>query len=145
MIFNFSKFLFLIKALLIFIFCELVFSQEIKASEKILNERNVNLDSFTSYARKSNTDSFILVDKNGAVYKSCLARIPGGCPVSHLFYGYINTPISEEVVQLKYDGSYWCKSSNISLYLEENHNWNKHNHLYRFWCDKSGWVKSKSP
>ena len=145
MIFNFPKFLFFIKALLICIFCELVFSQEIKASEKILNENKVDVDSFTSYARISHTDNFILVDKNGKVYKSCLTRNPEGCPDPYLFYGYINTPISEEVVQLKYDGSYWCKSSNISLYLEENHNWNEHNHLYRFWCDKSGWIKSKSP
>ena len=145
MIFNFLKFLFFIQALTIFTFCELISFTEIKASEKILNERNVDLDSFTSYARISHTDNFILVDKNGAVYKSCLARIPGGCPVSHLFYGYINTPISEEVVQLKKDGSYWCKTSVILSLLEENHNWNEHNHRYHFWCDKNGWVKSKSP
>ena len=145
MIFNFPKFLFFIKALTIFTFCELISFPEIKASEKILNESNVDLDSFTSYARQSHTDNLILVDKNGRVYKSCLARIPEGCPVSHLFYGYINTPISEEVVQLKYDGSYWCKSSNISLYLKENHNWNEDNYRYHFWCDKNGWVKSKSP
>ena len=145
MIFNFPKFLFFIKALLIFIFCELVFSQEIKASEKILNENKVDVDSFTSYARISHTDNFILVDKNGKVYKSCLTRTPEGCPDPYLFYGYINTPISEEVVQLKKDGSYWCKTSIILSLLEENHNWNEHNHLYRFWCDKSGWVKRKSP
>ena len=145
MIFNFSKFLFFIQALTIVAFCELISFTEIKASEKILNERNVDLDSFTSYARTSHTDNFILVDKNGAVYKSCLARIPGGCPVSHLFYGYINTPISEEVVQLKKDGSYWCKTSIILSHLKKNHNWNEHNHRYHFWCDKNGWVKSKSP
>ena len=140
------KFLFFIQALTIVTFCELISFIEIKASEKILNERNVDLDSFTSYARKSHTDNFILVDKNGAVYKSCLARIPEGCPVSHLFYGYINTPISEEVVQLKYDGSYWCKTSSILSHLEENYkDWNKHNQHYVFWCDKNGWVKSKSP
>ena len=119
--------------------------QEIKASEKILNESNVDLDLFTSYARTSHTDNFILVNKNGKVYKSCLTRNPEGCPDPFLFYGFINTPISEEVIQLKNDGSYWCKSSNISLYLEENHNWTEHNHRYRFWCDKNGWVKSKSP
>ena len=145
MIFDFLKFLFFIQALTIVAFCELISFTEIKASEKILNERNVDLDSFTSYARTSHTDNFILVDKNGKVYKSCLARRPDGCPDPYLFYGYINTPISEEVLQLKYDGSYWCKSSNFSLHLEENHNWNEHNHLYRFWCDKSGWIKSKSP
>ena len=127
------------------IFCELVFSQEIKASEKILNENKVDVDSFTSYARISHTDNFILVDKNGKVYKSCLTRTPEGCPDPYLFYGYINTPISDEVVQLKKDGSYWCKTSFILSLLEENHNWNKHNHLYRFWCDKNGWVRSKSP
>ena len=110
-----------------------------------MNESNVDLDSFTSYARISHTDTFIVVDKNGKVYKSCLARIPSGCPYPYIFYGFINSPISEEVIQLKKDGSYWCKSSNFSLHLEENHNWNEHNHLYRFWCDKSGWVKRKSP
>ena len=78
---------------IIFIFCELVFSQEIKASEKILNESKVDVDSFTSYARISHTDNFILVDKNGKVYKSCLTRNPEGCPDPYLFYGYINTPI----------------------------------------------------
>jgi len=145
LIFNFSKFLFFIKALLIFIFCELVFSQEIKASEKILNESKVDVDSFTSYARISHTDNFILVDKNGKVYKSCLTRIPEGCPDPYLFYGYINTPISEEVVQLKKDGSYWCKTSVILSLLEENHNWNEHNHRYHFWCHRNGWIKSKSP
>ena len=75
MIFNFPKFLFFIKALLICIFCELVFSQEIKASEKILNESKVDIDSFTSYARISHTDNFILVDKNGKVYKLSLIHI----------------------------------------------------------------------
>ena len=122
-----------------------MFFQEIKASEKILKESKVDLNSFTSYARISHTDNFILVDKNGKVYKTCLARIPEGCPDPYLFYGYLNTPISEEVIQLKKDGSYWCKSSNLSLHLKENHNWSEHNHLYRFWCDKSGWVKRKSP
>ena len=145
MIFNFLKYLFFIKALLIFIFCELVFSQEIKASEKILNENKVDVDSFTSYARISHTDNFILVDKNGKVYKSCLTRNPEGCPDPYLFYGYINTQISEEVVQLKKDGSYWCKTSVILSLLEENHNWNEHNHRYHFWCDRNGWIKSKSP
>ena len=145
MIFNFPKFLFLIKALTIFTFCELISFPEIKASEKILKESKVDLNSFTSYARISHTDNFILVDKNGKVYKSCLARITGGCPDPYLFYGYINTPISEEVIQLKKDGSYWCKSSNISLHLKENHNWNEDNYRYHFWCDKNGWVKSKSP
>ena len=145
MIFNFPKFLFFIKALLICIFCELVFSQGIKASEKILNESKVDIDTFTSYASISHTDNFILVDKNGKVYKSCLTRTPEGCPDPYLFYGYINTPISDEVVQLKKDGSYWCKTSVILSLLEENHNWNEHNHRYHFWCDKNGWVKSKSP
>ena len=112
-----------------------MFFQEIKASEKILKESKVDLNSFTSYARISHTDNFILVDKNGKVYKTCLARIPEGCPDPYLFYGYINIPISEEVIQLKKDGSYWCKF-NLSLHLKENHNWSEHNHLYRFWCDK---------
>ena len=145
MIFNFPKFLFFIKALKIFTFCELVFSQGTKASEKILNESKVDIDTFTSYARISHTDNFILVDKNGRVYKSCLARIPEGCPDPYLFNGYINSPISDEVVQLKKDGSYWCKTSVILSLLEENHNWNEHNHRYHFWCDKNGWVKGKSP
>ena len=145
MIFNFPKILFLIKVLLICIFCELALFRGIKASEKILKESKVDIDSFTSYARISHTDNFILVDKNGAVYKSCLTRTPEGCPDPYLFYGYINTPISDEVVQLKKDGSYWCKTSVILSLLEENHNWNEHNHRYHFWCDKNGWVKSKSP
>ena len=122
-----------------------MFFQKIKASEKLLNESKVDLDLFTSYARTSHTDNFILVDKNGKVFKTCLARIPEGCPYSYLFYGYINNRISEEVVQLKKHGSYWCKTSIILSLLEENHNWNEHNHLYHFWCDKNGWVKSKSP
>ena len=85
------------------------------------------------------------VDKNGKVYKACLTRNPEGCPDPYLFYGYINTPMSEEVVQLKKGGTYWCKTSVILSLLEENHNWNEHNHRYHFWCDKNGWVKSKSP
>ena len=145
MIFNFPKFLFLIKALTIFAFCELISFPEIKASEKILNESKVDVDSFTSYARQSHTNNFILVDKNGKVYKSCLTRTPEGCPDPYLFYGYINTPISDEVVQLKKDGSYWFKTSVILSHFEKNHNWNEHNHLYGFWCHKSGWIKSKSP
>ena len=145
MIFNFPKFLFFIKALTIFTFCELISFPAIKASEKILNESNADLDSLTSYSRISHTDNFILVDKEGKVYKSCLARSIEGCPDPYLFYGYINTPISEEVVQLKKDGSYWCKTSIILSHLKKDHNWNEHNHRYRFWCDKNGWVKSKSP
>ena len=124
----------------------MVFSQEIKVSEKILNENKVDVDSFTSYARISHTDNFILVDKNGKVYKSCLTRNPEGCPDHYLLNGYVNTPISEEVVQLKKGGSYWCKTSVILSLLEENYkNWDKHNQHYFFWCDKNGWVKSKSP
>ena len=145
MIFNFLKYLFFIKALTIFTFCKLISLPEIKASEKILNDSKIDLDSLTSYSRISHTDNFILVDKEGKVYKSCLARSIEGCPDPYLFYGYINTPISEEVVQLKKDGSYWCKTSVILSLLEENHNWNEHNHRYLFWCDKNGWVKSKSP
>ena len=119
--------------------------QEIKASEKILDEEKLTKYLFISYSRSSHTDNFILVNKNGKVYKSCLARIPGGCPDPYLFNGYINSPISDQVVQLKKDGSYWCKTSNILSHLNKNHNWNEHNHLYRFWCDKNGWVKSKYP
>ena len=63
------KFLFFIQALTIFTFCELISFTEIKASEKILNESKVDVDSFTSYASISHTDNFILVDKNGKVYK----------------------------------------------------------------------------
>ncbi len=145
MIFNFLKYLFFIKALTIFTFCKLISLSEIKASEKILNASKIDLDSLTSYSRISHTDNFILVDKEGKVYKSCLARSIEGCPDPYLFYGYINTPIFEEVVQLKKDGSYWCKTSIILSHLKKNHNWNEHNHRYRFWCDKNGWVKSKSP
>ena len=127
-------------------FLEFISFQEIKASEKILNFEKSNIDSFLSYTRISHTDNFILVNKDGKVYRSCLARIPEGCPDPYLFYGYINEPISEEVVQLQKDGSYWCKTSSILSHLEENYkDWNKHNQHYVFWCDKNGWVKSKSP
>ena len=68
--------------------------QEIKASEKILNEIKVDLDSFTSYERTSHTDNFILVDKNGKVYKSCLTRNPEGCPDPFLFYGCLFQALS---------------------------------------------------
>ena len=139
------KFLFFIQALTIVTFCELISFIEIKASEKILNTSKIDLDSLTSYSRISHTDNFILVDKEGKVYKSCLTRSIEGCPDPYSFYGYINTPIIEEVVQLKKDGSYWCKTSIILSHLKKNHNWNEHNHRYRFWCDKNGWVKSKSP
>ena len=145
MIFNFLKYLILIKVLTTYILCEFVFIPQIKSSETIMNEENINLTSFTSYARKSHTDNFILVDKNGKVYKSCLTRIPQGCSKTYLFYGYINSTKSEEVVQLRKDGSYWCKTSLLLQHLEKNHNWNDHNHLYGFWCHKSGWVKIKSP
>ena len=145
MIFNFLKYLFLIKGLTTYILFEFISIPQIKSSEIIRNEENINLNSFISYARKSHTDNFILVDENGKAYKSCLARIPKGCSKPYIFYGYINSTKSEEVVQLRKDGSYWCKTSIILSHLEKNHNWNKHNHLYRFWCDKNGWVKSKSP
>ena len=39
-----------------------------------MNEENISLNSFISYARKSHTDNFILVDENGKAYKSCLAN-----------------------------------------------------------------------
>ena len=94
---------------------------EIKASEKIFNEKRFNVDSLIKYSRISHTDNFILVDKNGKVYKSCLTRNPDGCPNPYLFYGYININhgISEEVVQLKKDGSYWCKTSIILSHLKK--------------------------
>ena len=123
----------------------LVSLEEIKASEKILDEENLTKYSSISYSRTSHTDNFILVNKNGKIYKSCLARSPGGCPEPYLFNGYINMRISDEVVQLKKDESYWCKTSSILLHLDKNHNWNENNHLHRFWCNKNGWIKSKSP
>ena len=145
MIFNFLKNLFLIKGLTTYFLFEFLSIPLIKSSEIILNEENINLNSFISYARKTHTDNFILVNENGKAYKSCLARIPKGCSKPYIFYGYVNSTKSEEVVQLRKDGSYWCKTSIILAHLEKNHNWNEHNHLYRFWCHKSGWVKSKSP
>ncbi len=145
MIFNFLKFLLLIKGLTTYILFEFISIPQIKSSEIILNEENINLNSFISYARKSHTDNFIFVNENGKAYKSCLARIPKGCFKPYIFYGYINSTKSEEVVQLRKDGSYWCKTSTILSHLEKNHNWNEHNHLYSFWCHNSGWVKSNSP
>ena len=145
MIFNFLKNLILIKGLTTYILFEFVSIPQIRSSEIIMNEEYINLHSFISYARKSHTDNFILVDKNGKAYKSCLARIPEGCSKPYIFYGYINSMKSEEVVQLRKDGSYWCNTSIILSHLEKNHNWNEHNHLYGFWCHKNGWVKSKSP
>ena len=145
MIFNFLKNLFLFKGLTTYILFEFICIPQIKSSEIIRNEENINLNSFISYARKSHTDNFILVDENGKAYKSCLTRIPKGCSKPYIFYGYINSTKSEEVVQLRKDGSYWCKTSIILSHLEKNHNWNEHNHLYHFWCDKNGWVKSRSP
>ena len=145
MIFNFLKYLFLFKGLTTYILFEFISIPQIKSSEIILNEENINLNSFISYARKSHTDNFILVDENGKAYKSCLARIPKGCSKPYIYYGYTNSTKSEEVVQLRKDGSYLCKTSIILSHLKKNHNWNEHNHLYRFWCDKSGWVKSKYP
>ena len=118
---------------------------EIKSSEKIFNEESFNVDSLIKYSRLSHTDNFILVDKNGKVYKSCLIRTPDGCPNPYVFYGFISHEISKEVVQLKKNGSYWCKTSIILSYIKKNYNWNEHNHRYRFWCDKNGWVKSRSP
>ena len=133
MIFNFLKYLFLIKVLTTYILFEFISIPQIKSSEIIRNEENINLNSFISYARKSHTDNFILVDENGKAYKSCLARIPKGCSKPYKFYGYINSTKSEEVVQLRKDGSYRCKTSIILSHLEKNHNWNEHNHLYGFW------------
>ena len=75
MIFNFLKYLFLIKGLTIYILFEFVSIPQIKSSEIIRNEENINLNSFISYARKSHTDNFILVDKNWKAYKSCLAEM----------------------------------------------------------------------
>ncbi len=72
-----------------------------KASEKVLNEKRFNVDSLIKYTRTSHKDNFILVDENGKVYKSCLARNPDGCSNPYVFYGYINHGISEKVVQLK--------------------------------------------
>ena len=129
----FLKFLFFIKALAICIFCELISFSGMKASQKVLNEKRFNVDSLIKYTRISHTDNFILVDKNGKVYKSCLTRNPEGCPDPYLFYGYINSTKSEEVVQLRKDGSYWCKTSIILSHLEKNHNWNEHSHIYGFW------------
>ena len=77
-----------------------------QASQKVLNEKRFNVDSLIKYTRISHTDNFILVDKNGKVYKSCLARNSDGFPNPFVFIGYINHGISEKVLQLKKDGSY---------------------------------------
>ena len=94
MIFNFLKYLFLIKGLTTYILFEFISIPQIKSSEIILNEENINLNSFISYARKSHTDNFILVDANGKAYKSCLA------PLVEKWFGIKRENIVDIVAQL---------------------------------------------
>ena len=94
MIFNFLKYLFLIKGLTIYILFEFVSIPQIKSSEIILNEENINLNSFISYARKSHTDNFILVDENGKAYKSCLAISPSESENNSMIGSDLSGPVS---------------------------------------------------
>ena len=107
-------------------------------SAKDVTEEDIKKGSVKMYTQLSHTDNFILIDAQEEVYTPCMIRDPKGCSVDYPSLGFVYRRISEDVVQLKEGGLFWCKTSA----LPKNNRWELGNLNQHFWCDEDGWIKS---
>ena len=112
----------------------------IGASAHEIRDKDIKKGSVQMYTQLSNTDNFILIDAQEEVYMPCMIRDPKGCSVEYLSLGFVPRRISEDVVQLKEGGVFWCKTST----LPKTNGWELGNLNQRFCCDESGWVEVKT-
>ena len=102
-----------------------------------VTEEDIKKGSVKMYTQLSHTDNFILIDAQEEVYTPCMIRDPKGCSVDYPSLGFVFRRISEDVVQLKEGGVFWCKTSALS----KTNGWEYGNLNQRFWCDEDGWIK----
>ena len=104
-----------------------------------VTEEDIKKGSVKMYTHLSHTDNFILIDAQEEVYTPCMIRDPKGCSVDYPSIGFVSRRISENVVQLKDGGAFWCKTSTMPKSII----WKSDDFHPHFWCDKDGWIKSK--
>ena len=104
-----------------------------------VTEEDIKKGSVKMYTQLSHTDNFILIDAQEEVYTPCMIRNPKGCSVDYPSLGFVFRRISEDVVQLKEGGLFWCKTSVIPKPIE----WKSGDFHPHFWCNESGWVESQ--
>ena len=104
-----------------------------------LLDKEIDDGSVQMYTQLSHTDNFILIDAQEEVFTPCMVRDPKGCPVEYPSLGFVTRRISADVVQLKEEGAFWCKTSTIPKPI----GWKSGDYHPHFWCDESGWVESK--
>ena len=108
------------------------------ASAQDIRDEHIKKGLVQMYTQLSHTDNFILIDAQEEVYTPCMIRDPKGCSVDYPSLGFVYRRISEDVVQLKEGGLFWCKTSALS----KNNGWEPGNLNQHFWCDEDGWIKS---
>ena len=108
-------------------------------SAKDVTEEDIKKGSVKMYTQLSHTGNFILIDAQEEVYTPCMIRDPKGCSVDYPSLGFVFRRISENVVQLKVGGFFWCKTSMIPQPIE----WKSGDYHPHFLCDKDGWTESK--
>ena len=106
-----------------------------------LLDKEINDGSVQMYTQLSHTDNFIFIDAQEEVYTPCMVRDPKGCPVEYPSLGFVARRISADVVQLKEEGVFWCKTSTIPKPI----GWKSGDYHPHFWCDESGWVEGGKP
>ena len=107
-------------------------------SAQDLTEEDIKKGSVQRYTQLSHTDNFIFIDAQEEVFTPCMVRDPKGCPVEYPSLGFVTRRISADVVQLKEEGAFWCKTSTIPKPI----GWKSGDYHPHFWCQKSGWIKS---
>ena len=106
-----------------------------------VTEEDIKKGSVQMYTQLSHTDNFILIDAQEEVFTPCMVRDPKGCPVEYPSLGFVARRISADVVQLKEEGAFWCKTSTIPKPI----GWKSGDYHPHFWCDESGWVEGVKP
>ena len=108
------------------------------ASAQDIRDEDIKKGSVQMYTQLSHTDNFILINAQEEVYTPCMIRDPKGCSVDYPSFGFVYRRISEDVVQLKDGGAFWCKTSAMPKSII----WKSDDFHPHSWCDKDGWIKS---
>ena len=115
-----------------------VFFLGIGVSAHDLTEEDIKKGSVQMYTQLSHTDNFIFIDAQKEVYTLCMIRDPKCCSVEYPSLGFVTRRVSADVIQLKEEGAFWCKTSMIPKPI----GWKSGDYYPHFWCDESGWVES---
>ena len=101
-----------------------------------LLDKEINDGSVQMYTQLSHTDNFIFIDAQEEVFTPCMVRDPKGCPVEYPSLGFVARRISADVVQLKEEGVFWCKTSTIPKPI----GWKSGDYHPHFLCNTCGIV-----